>query len=126
MKIAIVGSREFKDKKLIESIVRLKFIKGDTFISGGARGVDSIAESIIDEFNKIFRVYSKNPQLIDKKIFKPDWDKYGKRAGAIRNKLIVNEADRIIAFWDGESKGTKITIDLAIKAGKPLDIYVRN
>jgi hypothetical protein len=60
-----------------------------------------------------------------KHIFKPDWDKYGKRAGFIRNELIINEADKIIAFWDGESKGTKLSIDLAIKAGKPIDIYVR-
>jgi len=57
--------------------------------------------------------------------FTPEWDKYGKRAGAIRNQEIVNEADTIIAFWDGQSKGTKITIDMALKAGKPLDLFVR-
>ena len=37
-----------------------------------------------------------------------------------------NEADKIIAFWDGRSKGTKISIDMAIKANKNIDIYVRN
>ena len=82
------------------------------FVSGGARGVDSFAESIVDS-------------TVKKTIFKPDWDKYGKSAGFIRNKLIIDEADMVLAFWDGSSKGTKHSIDLAIAAGKPLNIYVR-
>ena len=63
---------------------------------------------------------------INRIIFLPDWDKYGKSAGFIRNKLIINEADMVVAFWDGKSKGTKNSIDLAINAGKPVDIYIRS
>ena len=118
MKIAVVGSREFREKDLIGYILSLEtesfHSQEVTIVSGGARGVDSWAEEIADLAN------------FKKEIFKPEWDKYGKSAGFIRNKLIVNEADKVIAFWDGQSKGTKHSIDLAIKASKPIDIYIRN
>ena len=117
MKIAVVGSRGFKDEdfifeKLHDETKYLK-LEGYTIVSGGARGVDTFAENFAKEIN------------LKTKIFKPDWDKYGKRAGFLRNELIINEADKVIAFWDGTSKGTKHSIDLAIKAGKPVDIYIR-
>lgn len=125
MKIAVVGSRNWNDipflrKKLYEYF---RYSKGPefVFISGGARGVDKDSEMIINEINDCSARFVK----IEKKIFKPDWDKYGKSAGFIRNKLIINEADNVLAFWDGKSKGTKHSIDLAIKAGKPVDIYIR-
>ena len=121
MKIAVVGSREFKEEGLILDILSSELTPGDTLISGGARGVDTFAEEALSAINQ---GYAPDGQ-ISKHIFKPDWDKYGKRAGFLRNELIINEADKVIAFWDGESKGTKHSIDLAIKAGKPIDIYVR-
>jgi len=121
MKIAVVGSREFKDEQLIFDILFSEFTPGDTLVSGGARGVDTFAEEALENINKN---YGPSGQIA-KKIFKPDWDKYGKRAGFLRNELIINEADKVIAFWDGESKGTKHSIDLAIKTGKHIDIYVR-
>jgi len=122
MKIAVVGSREFKNKnfiyKIIDNYFDRQLLYGDIsdteiLISGGARGVDSIAE----EYWKM-----NGGKTI---IFKPEWDKYGKRAGFLRNQLIVNEAERLIAFWDGKSKGTKHSIDLAIAKGIPVDIYIR-
>jgi hypothetical protein len=117
MKIAVIGSREFKDFKFVKDTVITAFylnapLCGNEFVSGGARGVDTWAEECMTH-------------LTPKHIFKPEWDKYGKRAGFIRNQLIINEADKVIAFWDGSSCGTKNSIDLAIKAGKPIDIYVR-
>jgi len=48
----------------------------------------------------------------------PDWDLHGKSAGMIRNAEIVKQADEVVAFWDGSSKGTKNTIDRAEAAGK--------
>lgn len=124
MKIAVVGSREFSDIKFAKYKIMqtLLFAIPDVdenkeepiLISGGARGIDSLAEKVANQYK------------VKTKIFSPDWNKYGKRAGAIRNQLIVDRADKIIAFWDGKSKGTKITIDMAIKAGKPVDIYIRN
>lgn len=113
-KIAIVGSREFKNKEFVKTKIR-DFLcpNEDTLISGGARGVDSWAEEVADE------------RKCNKRIFKPEWDKYGKSAGFIRNKLIIDSANYVVAFWDGQSKGTKHSIDLAIKQGKPVDIYIR-
>jgi len=46
----------------------------------------------------------------------------------VRNKLIVEECDCLIAFWDGTSRGTKYTIDYAHQLGKPIKIvnYLTN
>ena len=131
MKIAVVGSRNFTDKHFIHITLPDYFSspsREDVLISGGAKGVDTIAEEFIDSWkNANINIYGQSPDKfkITKKIFKPDWNKYGKSAGFIRNELIIKEADHIIAFWDGQSKGTKHSIDLAIKAGKPIDIYIR-
>jgi len=117
MKIAVVGSREFKDIVLLRTILCKAFSERRAdFVSGGARGVDTEASNFLKSWNP----------AIKQVIFKPEWDKYGKRAGFLRNELIINEADKIIAFWDGQSRGTKHSIDLAIKASKPIDIYVRS
>lgn len=106
MKIAIVGSRDWKyldfSCDIICEILNRHINEEDFYvISGGARGIDTQAETIAKK---------KGIQII---IFKPG------------NELIINEADIVIAFWEGKSKGTKHLIDLAIKAGKPLNIYVR-
>jgi len=114
MKIAVIGSREFKDKNLIQNMMpEILRTSNDVLISGGARGVDSWAEA--------------EAKLLGCKclIFQADWERFGKQAGYLRNKEIINIADKVVAFWDGSSKGTKISIDLAIKAKKPIDIYVR-
>ena len=122
MKIAIVGSRNFscpnfvkeKVNNLCENLGRME--KPLTIISGGAKGVDSWAEEIAKNWEGLG---------VEVKVFSADWDKYGKRAGAIRNQQIVDESTNVLAFWDGKSKGTKITIDMAVKSGKPVNIYVR-
>ena len=79
-------------------------------MSGGAKGADSFAEAWAKERN------------IKVQIFLPDWEKHGKSAGYIRNGHIIAEADACIAFWDGESKGTKLSISLAEMKGIPLKI----
>lgn len=124
MKIAIVGSRDFKDLETLRNILKdlPKEFGRFTFISGGARGVDTLTEKIIDKMNAgKFSEHQHHPKLI----FKPDWDTYGKKAGFLRNQKIVQEADMLIAFWDGKSKGTKHSIDLAVQKGIPINIYIR-
>jgi hypothetical protein len=79
-------------------------------VSGGAIGADSLAE----DWGKQHDI----PTLI----FKPDWIKYGRSAGIIRNKDIIANADIVLAFWDGVSRGTKNSIDTAKSLGKPLQI----
>lgn len=109
MKIAIVGSRKFQSPQLVYSYVS-NLENGSIIVSGGATGVDTWAE-VAAELNG-FEVI----------VFKPEWDKYGKSAGFFRNELIVKECDRLVAFWDGVSKGTKHSIGLAEKAGKPVEV----
>lgn len=116
MKIAIVGSRNFCDKEFVKSIT-LQLIKDGymtEFISGGAKGVDSYGEQVAFENN------------IKRTIFIPNWSHYGKKAGFMRNIKIIEKADLVLAFWDGKSKGTKISIDLALEKNKPINIYVRH
>ena len=86
----------------------LSKIEISLIISGGADGADSLAER-----------YAKE-QSIPTKIFLPDWKKYCKSAGMIRNTDIINEADVVVAFWDKSSNGTKDSIDKANKLGKKL------
>jgi len=102
MKIGIIGSRLFNDYDKFLDILRLFSIScSDEIISGGARGADSLAERYAEYYG------------IPIKVFKADWNKYGKRAGFLRNTDIVKESDMIIAFWDGQSRGTKDSLDKA-------------
>ena len=113
MKIAIVGSRTFNDYYYFgdELLRRVSLSDMDVIISGGAKGVDKLAE----DFAKANDIPFKE--------FKANWEKYGKGAGFIRNSLIVEKADMVIAFWDGKSTGTKDSIDKAIKKRKTLLLF---
>lgn len=109
-KVAVVGSRGFDDyTALVEQLDALEI---DMIVSGGAAGADSLAERYAAEHG------------IPTRIHLPDWKRYGRSAGVQRNRLIVEDADIVLAFWDGVSKGTASTIRLAQKAGKRL-IVVR-
>lgn len=113
-RVAIVGSREFPGAS---SQVRcwLSQFHVDVrprvlVISGGARGVDIAARAAAIDMGFQYREYPA------------DWDTHGKAAGYIRNEQMVLAADKVIAFWDGQSKGTKHTIDLALKHRKNLEV----
>ncbi len=115
MKIAIVGTRNFSRLDLIKtqlSIIYTKFGTDNiTIVSGGCRGVDKEAEEIAKTFGFKTEIYNA------------DWDKHGKTAGPIRNSEIVEHSDIFIVFWDGQSRGTRDTINKVIDAGKPLRVY---
>lgn len=110
MKLAIVGGRDFKDYSLLQNTILeyltpLEYIT--TIISGGAKGADTLGTDFADNYR------------IKKVIYLPDWEKFGKAAGFIRNQLIVDACDMVLAFWDGKSRGTQDTITKAKKAKKP-------
>ena len=110
MKLAVVGSRGFDNYEMLKAkldLISEKFLIS-LIISGGAIGADSLAEKWAKE-NKV-----------PTQIFLPDWRKHGKKAGYLRNIEIVKNADAVIAFWDGTSKGTKLSIDLAKEYKKQL------
>lgn len=105
-----MGSRDFPNLDQVREYVRS--LPRDTIIvSGGARGVDTAAE------------YEANVQAMQTMIFPADWERLGKRAGFERNKSIIAYADEVVAFWDGESKGTFHSIELARKKGIPVKVY---
>jgi len=108
MKIAIIGSRTIKinfdiiKKYLPENITCI--------ISGGAKGVDSVASA-----------YAKNNniKLIE---FLPNYKKYGRKAPLVRNTEIIKNSDFVLAFWDNKSRGTLDSINKAKKMNKPYKI----
>ena len=113
MKLAIIGSRTCPP---VDIEAYLKYIP-DTIVSGGAKGADTYAR----EF-----AIKHNLKLIE---YLPQYDKYPPKIAPLeRNKQIVAECDCLLAFWDGTSRGTKYTIDLAKKMGKPVKIinYITN
>ena len=110
MRLAIIGSRDFSDNKLLRETLdpyKHRIIK---IISGGARGADKLGE------------YWAIENEIERQIFYPDWAKYGKLAGVIRNEDIINNCDGALCFWDGISKGTAHSISLCKKLNKPYRI----
>lgn len=108
MKIAIVGSRDLKDVALDQYISE----DAKEIVSGGAAGVDFCAA----QFAK-----RKGLKLTE---FLPQYERYGRAAPIIRNKEIVDYADRIIVFWNGASKGTLSVIQYAKKLQKPLVVIL--
>lgn len=115
IKLAVIGSRTFSNVRLLHNTLDPLKSKISQLVSGGAQGADSLAQAYAAE-NKI--------QIV---VYKPDLKKYpykkfkGK-AYAIRNRKIVSYCDEMIAFWDGKSRGTKMTIKMAQKAGKKCTI----
>ena len=107
MRIVIAGGRNFKNASLLATTMDalLRGIESVAIVSGGARGADSLGEWYAGNRN------------IPVTVFKANWDKYGKSAGYRRNEEMARNADALVAFWDGKSKGTKHMIDLAKKAG---------
>lgn len=109
MRLAIVGSRTFNDFDFLVQTIELYWSNCPLeIISGGAKGADSLAKR-----------YSKIDQEVSYREFLPDWNELGKKAGFVRNQQIVDACDMVLAFWDGESKGTANTIALARDAKKP-------
>lgn len=116
--VCIVGSRTINSLELLENIIIFLNIQPIEIISGGAKGVDKLAESFADKYH------------ISKRIFYANWNEFGKRAGYIRNNNIVNYIKNVngvvIVIWDGKSKGTKMTIELAKKSNVTLYVYILN
>lgn len=122
MKVIIAGSRTITQRNIVNASFfwgLSKFVEegcklplGEIeIVSGNANGVDKLGEELAD-FLKL-----------DCKIFPANWNKYGKKAGYLRNIEMANYADALIAIWDGKSKGTKMMIDIAKKKGLKVYIY---
>lgn len=103
MRLAVVGGRDFNNYEwMCEELDKLNI---DAIVSGGAKGADSLAEKYAFQHDLPFTSHLAQS-----------------RAGFIRNKEIVKDCDAVIAFWDGQSKGTNHTINLARSQMKPCKI----
>lgn len=119
-RVAVVGSRDYgkrwegKDERgrdlYVEDWSEVIDFVGSlppdvTIVSGGARGVDTVAVETAIKYGMAYKVWPA------------DWIKYGKVAGYIRNRSIVDDSDIVVAFWNLYSHGTKDTIDYAKSRG---------
>ena len=113
----VVGSRTITDYELIKSKLDhlLQNHKKVAIVSGGARGVDSLAKQYAFEKHYFYKEFPAN------------WDLHGKSAGYIRNNAMHAYLSRqkkrgVVAFWDGSSKGTEQNFDLAKKYNNEIRI----
>ena len=106
MKLAVIGSRDICEVEIE------KYLPDDIseIVSGGARGVDTVAKRYAQ--NKGIKITE----------FLPNYKRYGRAAPLKRNEEIAAYSDALIAFWDGSSKGTEYTVKLFGKLGKPVTI----
>lgn len=117
MKLAVVGSRGWRDPVKITTWL-VVFCKQRglgpedlTIVSGGAFGVDIMAEDWADKYKG---------HGMKKIIHRPDYKKYHpKQAPLERNKLIAKDCDEMVCFWDGKSTGSMNAINATKKLKKP-------
>lgn len=102
-RVIIAGGRDFNDYETLKTRMDYLLQNKDNVavICGEARGADSLGKRYAKERNYEVRSYPA------------DWDAHGKRAGFIRNVEMAKNADALVAFWDGQSHGTKHMIDTA-------------
>lgn len=123
MRVIIAGSRSFDDYGLLCEVMYQLFAHrgpgtppnyGDLIVvSGDARGADRLGIRWAED--RRVPVYK----------YPADWDRHGKAAGMIRNREMAANADVLVAFWDGESRGTKNMIHEAAHEGLEVHVYQR-
>lgn len=120
MNIIVAGGRDFNDYELLCEEMKTHPYADITIIQGGQvttnyktgekYGADYLGGKWAHENN------------IPCKVFTADWEMHGNAAGPIRNQEMAREADILIAFWDGKSRGTKNMIDNANQLG--LEVHI--
>jgi hypothetical protein len=117
-RILICGSRSFDDYYILSKIVDclIKNYPNPEIVSGGSIGADRLAERYASEHR------------LSNRVFKADWDQFGKKAGYLRNcqmhEYIAQAENRLcIAFWDGSSLGTKHNFELVKQYDTNLCIF---
>lgn len=106
MRLAIIGSRNLS----VSNLEKYMPSGVSEIVSGGARGIDTCAKE-----------YAMENDLILTE-FLPEYSKYGRSAPLVRNDLIIDYADEVIAFWDGKSRGTKYVIEKCKSKNKKLTV----
>lgn len=112
-KIAVVGGRDFTDYEYVEAMCQKNIKKGEEvlFICGKARGADTLGENFAKKYAHKYVEYA------------PNYLRFGRGAPNRRNMEMAKEADLVLAFWDGRSRGTKHMIDISRQLGKRVIVY---
>lgn len=108
----MVGSRRFPDLVRVEAYVRA-LPADSSLVTGGASGVDAATTRVARERGLPVRVI---PASFD--------EQKDAAAAEARNLRLIEQCDLLVAFWDGESAGTRMTIDRALDAGKEVHVLV--
>ena len=113
MKVIIAGGRDISDYKAVEEACAACGWPITEVVSGTARGVDRLGEQWAEAHN------------VPVKRMSADWDRFGKRAGYLRNQDMVNYADALVLVWTGYSRGSAHTLAIAhaMARSRPFLIY---
>lgn len=110
MRVAVIGSRNLDVPNLQDYLPK----ETTTIVSGGAKGVDRSA-----------RIYAQQ-QGLELLEFLPEYDKYGRIAPLKRNITFLENADLVLAFWDGKSHGTAYVIQQCKKRKIPFRVFIKS
>lgn len=111
-RVIIAGSRTFNNYDLLEKKCDILFSnkKPTSIICGEAAGADTLG-----------KLYAEN-HGIPVESFPADWGHNGRGAGLMRNVMMADHADALVAFWDGKSRGTRHMIEQMLKRNLPVRI----
>lgn len=114
MRVVIAGTRNYSDYEMAKRHINDCLVMGEdtVIVSGGCNGADKLGERYAEEHDLLIERHPAN------------WQKYGKRAGIVRNKEMAETADLVICFWDGKSKGTKHMIECAKRLNKTVKVIM--
>jgi hypothetical protein len=119
LKLAMIGSRSITDYEVVVRAMKTFVAKWglpEEIISGGAGGIDTLAERWCRE------VLLREPTVI-----RPVWRSgrgFNIQAGKERNREIIDAATRVLAFWDGLSNGTANGVTWAVYLGRPAEVVL--
>ena len=118
MRVIIAGGRDFTNVNVmaetlnnLQDVDHVIEIEKLTLICGMARGADLTAYKLFKEVGLPVEMYPAK------------WDQHGKQAGYIRNTQMAGVADMLIAFWDGQSRGTAHMINTMKQQHKPVFVF---
>lgn len=107
-RICVSGSRGYRHLENVDRI--LEMLPKIVVVHGGAAGVDARADEAARAIG------------LEVDVWKADWERYGRRAGPLRNRQMVASCDFLYAFWDGLSRGTASAIQAAVDQDVPFEI----
>ena len=129
LKIAIVGSRKYTNKKKIKDFIfnlREKYGTDITIVSGGCKdGADKYAKKYALELDVRYEEYPPFHEVHNLYCGLPE-DRYGKPYNVkfyfARNKIIAGVSEVVVGFIPRghKSNGTENTLGYAEKAGKKI------